>query len=124
MAMTGKAASSSDQSSKGGTAYLATQSTFLAIATILAMIMVYVRSIVVKKSGVDDTVVVLALVSTLVTNTNRKRNEIRCKCHGAFGAYVNGLAPRGHVTLSSPLFTPLHLLRTKFMRKNTNPDSD
>jgi len=88
------------------------------------MIMVYVRSIVVKKFEVDDTVIGLALVSTLVTITNRKRTEIRCKCHGAFRAYVNGLAPRGHFTLSSPLFTPLHPLRTKFMRKTTNPDRD
>ncbi len=86
---------------KGGTAYLATQSTFLAIATPLALIRVYVKSIVVKKFGLDDAVIV-SLVSTLVTNTNRKLSETRCKHHGADRAYVHGLSPRGHVTLSSP----------------------
>ena len=65
MATTSKDASSSGSGNKGGTAYIATQSTFVAIATLLVFIRVYVRTIVVKKFGLDDAVIVLALVSTL-----------------------------------------------------------
>lgn len=77
MATTSKAASSSDPSNKGGTAYLATQSTFVAIATLLVLIRVYVRTVVVKSIGLDDAVIVLALVCTFFTNTNCKLTEIR-----------------------------------------------
>lgn len=77
MATTSKAASSSDPSNKGGTAYLATQSTFVAIAALLVVTRVYVRTIVVKKFGLDDAVIVLALVNTLLTNTNLKLTEMR-----------------------------------------------
>ena len=65
MASTSKAASSSGRRNKGGTAYLAIQSTTLAIATLLVLVRVFVRTIVVKKFGLDDTVVVLALVSAI-----------------------------------------------------------
>lgn len=77
MATTSKAASSSDPSNNGGTGYLATQSTFVAIAALLVVIRVYVRTIVVKKFGLDDAVIVLALVNTLLTNTNLKLTEMR-----------------------------------------------
>lgn len=66
MATTSKAASSSDPSNKGGTAYLATQSTFVAIATLLVLIRVYVRTVVVKSIGLDDAVIVLALILSLI----------------------------------------------------------
>ena len=65
MATTSKDAFSSGSGNKGGTAYIATQSTFVAIATLLVFIRVYVRTTVVKKFGLDDAVIVLALVSTL-----------------------------------------------------------
>ena len=68
MATTSKPAPSSDPSNKGGTAYLATQSTFVGIATLLVLVRVYVRTIVVKKFGPDDAVIVLALVSAFFTN--------------------------------------------------------
>ena len=77
MSTASEAASSSDSSKKGGTAYLATQSIFVAIAALLVLIRVYVRSIVVKKFGLDDAVVVLALGSTLFTDTHCKLTEIR-----------------------------------------------
>lgn len=77
MATTSTAASSSGPSNKGGTAYLAIQSTFVAIATLLSLIRVYVRTIVVKKFGLDDAAILLALVSILFTNINRKPTEIR-----------------------------------------------
>lgn len=41
-----------------------TQSTFVAIASLLVFIRVYVRTVVVKRFGLDDAVIVLALVST------------------------------------------------------------
>ena len=59
---TGKAPPSADPSNPGGTSYLATQSTFVAIATLLVLIRVYVRTFVVKKCGLDDAAVCLALV--------------------------------------------------------------
>lgn len=65
MATASKNASSSDSSHNGGTAYLATQSIFVAIATILVLTRVCVRTIVVKKFGLDDAVIILALVSIL-----------------------------------------------------------
>lgn len=77
MATTSKAASSSDPNNTGGTAYLATQSTFVAIATLLVLIRVYVRTIVVKKFGLDDAIIVLALVCTLFTGMNNKLTEFR-----------------------------------------------
>lgn len=64
MATANKAASSSGPSNKGGIAYLVTQSTFVAIASLLVFIRVYVRTVVVKRFGLDDAVIVLALVST------------------------------------------------------------
>ena len=75
--MASKAASPSGSSNQGGTAYLATQSTFVAIATLLILIRVYVRTIVVKKFGLDDAVIVLALVSTLFTNLDDKPTYVR-----------------------------------------------
>lgn len=77
MATTSKAASSSDPSNKGGTAYLATQSTFVAIATLLVLIRVYVRTIIVKKFGLDDAVIVLALVCTIFTKMKHNLTKIR-----------------------------------------------
>ena len=77
MATTSTAASSSDPSDKGGSAYLATQATFVAIATLLVLIRVYVRTVVVKKFGLDDAVIVLALVITLFNNIKRKLTDIR-----------------------------------------------
>lgn len=68
MATASKAASSSGPSSNGGNAYLATQSTFVAIATLLVLTRVYVRTIVVKQFGLDDAVIVLAVVSIISTN--------------------------------------------------------
>lgn len=65
MAMTSKNASSSSSINRGGAAYLATQSIFVAIATLLVLTRVYVKTIVVKKFGLDDAVIVLALVSIL-----------------------------------------------------------
>ena len=67
MAMTSKGASSSNPTSTGGAAYLATQSIFVAIATLLVVVRIYVRSFVVRKFGLDDAVVVLALVGDLPT---------------------------------------------------------
>lgn len=66
MATTSKTASSSNSSNKGGTAYLATQSIFVAIATLLVVTRVYVKTIVVKKLGLDDAVIVLALILSLI----------------------------------------------------------
>lgn len=66
MAPTSKAAPSSDPSDKRGTAYLVIQSTFVAIATLLILIRVYVRIVVVRNFGLDDTFIVLALVSSLI----------------------------------------------------------
>ncbi|KAL8747804.1 MAG: hypothetical protein Q9190_000348 [Brigantiaea leucoxantha] len=61
MASSSQALSSADPSLKqGGINYLITQSTFVAIATLLVLTRVYVRSIVVKKFGFDDAVIVLA----------------------------------------------------------------
>lgn len=77
MATKSTAASSSDSGNKGATTYLATQSTFVAIATLLVLIRVYVRTIVVKKFGIDDAVIVLALVRILPDNSNRKLTVIR-----------------------------------------------
>lgn len=64
MATTTKAASSSGPSDKGYIAYLVTQSTFVAIASLLVFIRVYVRTVLVKRFGIDDVVIILALVST------------------------------------------------------------
>ena len=75
MATTSKNASSSDSSHKGGTAYLATQSIFVAIATILVLTRVYVKTFVVKKFGLDDTVIVLALVSILKLLSAKKNSS-------------------------------------------------
>lgn len=72
MATISTAASSSDPSNKGGAAYLATQSTFVTIATLLVLMRIYVRTIVVKKFGLDDTIIVLALVSIFFTEMNHK----------------------------------------------------
>lgn len=66
MATTSKTASSSNSSNEGGTAYLATQSIFVAIATLLVVTRVYVKTIVVKKFGLDDAVIVLALILSLI----------------------------------------------------------
>lgn len=61
MASSSQAPPSSDPSpKKGGVNYLITQSTFVAIATLLVLTRVYVRAIVVKKFGLDDAVIVLA----------------------------------------------------------------
>ena len=65
MATTSKNASSSDSSHDGNIAYLATQSTFVVIATLLVLTRVYVKTIVVKKFGLDDAAIILALVTVL-----------------------------------------------------------
>ena len=67
MAMTSKRASSSNPISTGGAAYLTTQSIFVAVATLLVVVRIHVRSFVVKKFGLDDAVVVLALVGDVPT---------------------------------------------------------
>ena len=77
MTTTSKAASSSNPSAGGGIAYLATQSTFVAIATFLVLIRVYVRTIVAKTFGLDDAAIVLALVSILFTSIHRKPTDLR-----------------------------------------------
>lgn len=61
--------SSAGKGNNGGSAYIATQSIFVAIATLVVFVRIYVRSFVVKKFGIDDAAVVLALVSILVTQT-------------------------------------------------------
>ena len=64
MASSSQALSSADPSLKqGGINYLITQSTFVAIATLLVLTRVHVRSLVVKKFGFDDAIIVLAWVS-------------------------------------------------------------
>ena len=65
MATTSSNASSSNSSDKGETTYLVTQSISVAIATLLVLTRVYVKTIVVQKFGLDDSVIVLALVSIL-----------------------------------------------------------
>ena len=65
MATTSSNASSSKSSDKGGTAYLVAQSVIVAIATLLVLTRVYVKTIVVQKFGLDDAVIILALVSIL-----------------------------------------------------------
>ena len=49
-------------------AFLVTQSTFIAAATLLVLARVYVRSIIVKNVGLDDFFIVVALVDSLATN--------------------------------------------------------
>ena len=67
MAMTSKGAPSSNPISRGGAAYLATQSIFVGIATLLVVVRIHVRSFVVEKFGLDDAVIVLALVGDMPT---------------------------------------------------------
>ena len=47
---------------KQGSDYLAAQSTFVAIATLAVLIRIYVRTFVVKKFGLDDAAIILAMV--------------------------------------------------------------
>lgn len=75
--MTNKAASSSDPRKSGGIAFLATESAFVGIATLLVLTRVYVRTMVVKNFGPDDAVIVLALVSTFFVHIHRWLIEIR-----------------------------------------------
>lgn len=77
MATTSKAALSSDSSSNGGTAYIATQSTLVAVATLLVLIRVFVRAIVIKHFGIDDAIILLALPNVLFTKIHRKLMEVR-----------------------------------------------
>ena len=77
MATASKAASPTDPGNTGGKNYIATQSTFVAIAALLVFARVYVRTFIVKKFGLDDAVIVLALVSVIFTNINRKLIGIR-----------------------------------------------
>ena len=51
------------QGNEGGPAYIATQSTFVAIATLVVLIRIYVRTFVVKKFGLDDAAISLAMVN-------------------------------------------------------------
>ena len=63
MATQNRAAPSSERGEKqGGINYLATQSTFVAIATLVILARVYVRTVLVKKFGLDDAAAVLAWV--------------------------------------------------------------
>ena len=52
----------SSSQKQGATEFLATQTTFVAIATVLVLTRIYVRTVVVKSLGLDDAVIVLAMV--------------------------------------------------------------
>ena len=54
--------SSSGTNSKLAASWLATQAVFVAIASLLVLARIYVRSIVIKKIGIDDILIVIALV--------------------------------------------------------------
>lgn len=54
--------SSSGAKSKVASAWLATQSTCVAIGTLLVLTRIYVRSIIVRKLGLDDILIAISLV--------------------------------------------------------------
>lgn len=49
--------------SKVASGWLAAQSTFVAIGALLVFTRIYVRSIIIKKIGLDDILIVIALVN-------------------------------------------------------------
>lgn len=57
-----------NESYKGQTAFTIVEALFLAIATLLVSLRVYVRTMIVRGYGLDDTFMVLALVSAVVIN--------------------------------------------------------
>ena len=77
MSTTTTAGPSPARSNQGGTNYVVTQTTFVAIATLLVFVRIYVRTIVVKKFGLDDAVIILALVSNLYPDTSIKPTRLR-----------------------------------------------
>ena len=62
MATSSAAPAVSPRPNPGGTNYLATEVPFVSIATLLVVTRIYVRTVIVRKPGLDDALIVLATV--------------------------------------------------------------
>lgn len=69
-----QACSVTGTASMGSSNYVIVQSTFVGLATVLVAMRVFVRTVVVKRFGLDDTIMVLALVNYSATNPYFERN--------------------------------------------------
>ena len=77
MSSSGQSGPPSASEKQGPIAFVATQSLFVAIATFLVLTRVYVRLVIVKSFGLDDAVIVLAMVSIFSTKLDRKLTNAR-----------------------------------------------
>ena len=87
MASSSNAASSTSHAanSKVASGWLAAQSTFVAIAALLVFVRIYVRSIIIKKVGLDDILIVIALV---YDPTQHKGSAILIVCRSSLSSSV------------------------------------
>ena len=67
------APTSSIPSPSATSTFLATQSAFIGVATLLVVARIYVRSVIIKNVGLDDFFVVVALVESLIANVYKSR---------------------------------------------------